>query len=305
MRVEYPVALDNDYAIWSAFGNHYWPAVYIVDAEGRIRYHHFGEGDYDECEWIIQQLLREAGSEGIDDDLVSVDRGGLRGAADWANLRSPETYLGYEQAAELRVSRRCRVRRASRLRRARVVAAQPLGPLRRLDGRAAGERAERSRRADRLPLPRPRRPPRPALASGHGRPVPRAARRRSLPAPPTGWTSTTRAAEPSSNPRLYQLIRQPGSIDDRTFEITFDRPRRRGLRLHLRLAVAGDVLVVLDVVATEQEAEVICGLLRSAGIACLTRQTNVGAGASDGLTVAGPYEVVVRAEDLEAAREVA
>jgi Putative prokaryotic signal transducing protein len=68
--------------------------------------------------------------------------------------------------------------------------------------------------------------------------------------------------------------------------------------------VAGDVRVVLDVVATEQEAEVICGLLRSAGIACLTRQTNVGAGASDGLTVAGPYEVVVRAEDLEAAREV-
>jgi hypothetical protein len=69
--------------------------------------------------------------------------------------------------------------------------------------------------------------------------------------------------------------------------------------------VAGDVLVVLDVVATEQEAEVICGLLRSVGLACLTRQTNVGAGASDGMPGAGPYEVVVRAEDLEAARELA
>jgi len=69
--------------------------------------------------------------------------------------------------------------------------------------------------------------------------------------------------------------------------------------------VAGDVLVVLAVVTTEQEAEVICGLLRSAGIACLTRQTNVGAGASDGLLVAGPFGVFVRAEDLEAAREVA
>ena len=68
--------------------------------------------------------------------------------------------------------------------------------------------------------------------------------------------------------------------------------------------MAGDVRVVLDVVATELEAEIICGLLRSAGIACLTRQTNMGAGASDGLTVVGPYEVVVRAEDLEAAREV-
>ena len=68
--------------------------------------------------------------------------------------------------------------------------------------------------------------------------------------------------------------------------------------------MAGDELKVLDVVATEQEAEVICGLLRSAGIACLTRQTNVGAGASDGMTVAGPYEVVVRAKNLEAAREI-
>ena len=68
--------------------------------------------------------------------------------------------------------------------------------------------------------------------------------------------------------------------------------------------MAGDVHAVLNVVSTEQEAEVICGLLRSAGIECLTRQTNVGAGASDGLTVVGPYEVVVRAEDLEAAREV-
>ena len=69
--------------------------------------------------------------------------------------------------------------------------------------------------------------------------------------------------------------------------------------------MAGDVHAVLNVVSTEQEAEVICGLLRSAGIECLTRQTNVGAGAADGLTVVGPYEVVVRAEDLEAAREVA
>jgi hypothetical protein len=69
--------------------------------------------------------------------------------------------------------------------------------------------------------------------------------------------------------------------------------------------MAGDGLVVLDVVATEQEAEVLCGLIRSAGIECLTRQTNLGAGASDGLSVVGPYEVVVRAEDLEAARELA
>ena len=98
MKVEYPIALDSDYAVWRAFNNMYWPAVYIADAEGRIRHHQFGEGNYDECEWAIQQLLREAGAEGVDDDLVSVTPDGFEAQADWTNLRSPETYLGYEQA---------------------------------------------------------------------------------------------------------------------------------------------------------------------------------------------------------------
>src|SRR4029079_8574309 len=98
MRVEYPVALDNDFAVWRAFGNRYWPAVYIADAEGRIRHHHFGEGGYDECERAIQQLLREAGAEGIGDDLVSFADDGFEAQADWTNLESPETYLSYEQA---------------------------------------------------------------------------------------------------------------------------------------------------------------------------------------------------------------
>lgn len=97
MRVEYPVAIDSDYGVWRDFGNRYWPAVYIADAEGRIRYHHFGEGDYEECERAIQMLLREAGVEGVGDDLVSVAPEGFEVQADWANLQSPETYLGYEQ----------------------------------------------------------------------------------------------------------------------------------------------------------------------------------------------------------------
>jgi len=97
LRVDYPIALDSDYGIWRAFGNRYWPAVYIVDAEGRIRQHHFGEGEYDECEWAIQMLLREAGAENISDDLVSLHPDGLEAQADWLNLRSPETYVGYEQ----------------------------------------------------------------------------------------------------------------------------------------------------------------------------------------------------------------
>jgi len=97
MRVWYPIALDSDYAIWRAFGNRYWPAIYIADAEGRIRHHQFGEGGYDECERGIQQLLREAGADGAAGDLVSLTPDGIEAQADWTNLRSPETYLGYAQ----------------------------------------------------------------------------------------------------------------------------------------------------------------------------------------------------------------
>jgi len=101
MRVEYPIALDSDYGVWSAFANRYWPAVYLADAEGRIRYHHFGEGDYEESEWMIQHLLSEGTGEGIDHELVSVAPDGFEAQADWTNLRSPETYLGYTQGQNL------------------------------------------------------------------------------------------------------------------------------------------------------------------------------------------------------------
>src|SRR5262249_1087041 len=94
MRVSYPVAVDNDYAIWDAFDNHYWPALYLVDAQGRIRSHKFGEGAYEQAEMMIQQLLAEAGIGGIPDALVSVDAQGAEAAADWSDLRSPENYLG-------------------------------------------------------------------------------------------------------------------------------------------------------------------------------------------------------------------
>src|SRR5829696_5148978 len=98
LRVPYPIAVDSDYGVWNAFDNHYWPAVYIADAQGRIRYHHFGEGEYAMQEMVIQQLLLEAGVEDVDPDLVSVDPVGLEVAADYHTLRSPETYLGYGQA---------------------------------------------------------------------------------------------------------------------------------------------------------------------------------------------------------------
>jgi thiol-disulfide isomerase/thioredoxin len=96
LHVDYPVAIDNDYRIWSAFDNHYWPALYLVDAHENIRHHRVGEDDYDQSETILQQLLTEAGG-GIGQELVSVDPDGVEAAADWDNLWSPETYLGYER----------------------------------------------------------------------------------------------------------------------------------------------------------------------------------------------------------------
>jgi len=97
MQVDYPVAVDNDYAVWDEFSNHYWPALYLVDAEGRIRYHQFGEGDYEEAERIIQQLLAEAGDKSVGHDLVAPDASGPEVAAAWSDLESGENYLGYER----------------------------------------------------------------------------------------------------------------------------------------------------------------------------------------------------------------
>jgi len=97
LQVDYPIAIDSDYAIWTAFDNHYWPALYFVDAQGQIRHHQFGEGDYEQSEMIVQQLLAEAGSGDIGDELVSVDTSGVEAAADWGSLRSGENYVGYER----------------------------------------------------------------------------------------------------------------------------------------------------------------------------------------------------------------
>ena len=93
--VDYPIAVDSDYNIWNAFNNQYWPALYFIDAQGRIRHHAFGEGDYDQSEMVIQRLLMEAGSSNLGDELVSVQPQGLEVAADWSSLKTPESYVGY------------------------------------------------------------------------------------------------------------------------------------------------------------------------------------------------------------------
>lgn len=97
-NIDYPVAVDNDYAVWRAFQNHYWPAHYFVDAQGRIRYHHFGEGEYDQSERVIQKLLAEAGKPATG-GLVAVNATGAEAAADTGDVQSPETYVGYARGA--------------------------------------------------------------------------------------------------------------------------------------------------------------------------------------------------------------
>ena len=96
--IDYPIVIDNDLAIWRAFNNEYWPALYFIDARGHIRHHQFGEGDYEQSETVIQQLLAEAAAQGIDHELTKVEGVGIEAAPDWADLRSPESYVGYDLA---------------------------------------------------------------------------------------------------------------------------------------------------------------------------------------------------------------
>jgi hypothetical protein len=224
MRVEYPIALDSDYAVWRAFGNRYWPAVYIADAEGRIRHHQFGEGHYDECERVIQQLLREAGVEGIGDDLVSVAAGGFEAQADWTNLESPETYLGYEQAqnfaspggAAFDESRTYAVPDSLMLNRWALSGDWTIERGASVLNRADGGIAFRYHARDVHLVMRQRE---------RGTSVPF---RVLLDGEPPGDAHGLDVDEQGDGtlvqPRLYQLIRRQGPVTDRTFGITFLAP---------------------------------------------------------------------------------
>ena len=223
MRVEYPIALDSDYGVWSAFGNRYWPAVYLADAEGRIRYHHFGEGEYDDGEWMIQHLLREARSEGIDEELVSVTAEGLEAQADWTNLDSPETYLGYQQGQNLDSPDG-------------LAYDEPRGyvapdSLQLNTWALAGnwtieERASVLNEAGgRIVFRFHSRDVHLVLRSRAGTSVPfHVLVDGDAPGAAHGLDVDEQGRGTLVEPRLYQLIRQPGSIDDRTFEIAFDAP---------------------------------------------------------------------------------
>jgi thiol-disulfide isomerase/thioredoxin len=98
LGITYPVAIDNDFAIWRAFHNEYWPAHYFIDAQGRIRHHHFGEGDYDGSEQVIRQLLAEAGETNLAGGLVAVHASGMEAAPDTSDVKSTETYIGFDRS---------------------------------------------------------------------------------------------------------------------------------------------------------------------------------------------------------------
>jgi thiol-disulfide isomerase/thioredoxin len=224
MAVEYPVALDSDYGVWRAFANHYWPAVYIADAEGRIRHHQFGEGGYEECERIVQRLLREAGGGRIRDDLVSVAAEGFEAQADWTNLGTPETYLGYEQAqnlaspggAALDELRTYAAPDRLKLNHWALSGDWTVEPGASVLQRAGGRIAFRFHARDvHLVLsPQARGTSVPFRVLVDGEP----------PGEAHGLDVDEQGRGTAVQPRLYQLIREPGPITDRTFEITFDAP---------------------------------------------------------------------------------
>ena len=129
--VTYPIAIDNNRAIWSGFGNHYWPALYFVDATGRVRDHHFGEGNYEESEMRIRQLLAAAGTGGAIDRAVRFRRGAWsRGRRRLGQLEVARNIRRPSQSRQLRVSWRCRGEYASPLCRSASLAPQSMGALR-------------------------------------------------------------------------------------------------------------------------------------------------------------------------------
>jgi thiol-disulfide isomerase/thioredoxin len=223
LKVTYPVAIDSNYGIWHAFNNEYWPAQYLIDGKGRIRYHHAGEGEYSECELVIQELLKENGATGLNGSTVSVSGEGVE-AAPGGIVQSPETYVGYRQAERFASPERM-------ARDSRKTYSQPARPSLNQWGlsgswnigsesavlqSAPGSILFRFRSRDLHMVLGP-------AASGE-----RARFRVKLdgaaPNQSFGSDSAPDGAGEVREPRLYQLIRQRSRIEDRTFEIEFLDP---------------------------------------------------------------------------------
>jgi thiol-disulfide isomerase/thioredoxin len=222
--VEYPVAIDSDYGVWRAFSNHFWPAVYIADHEGRLRYHHFGEGEYAATEMVIQQLLMDAGGHDVDQDLVDVMPVELEVAADWHTLRTPESYTGYLQAASFAQLELARFDEAATydlpsrlpLNAWGLAGTWTVARHAAIVGGPGGRIAFRFHARDVNLVMGP-------VSRGAAIPF-----RVFLDGQPAGDAHGTDVASDGggvvSDQRTYQLIRQSGRIDDRTVEIEFVEP---------------------------------------------------------------------------------
>jgi thiol-disulfide isomerase/thioredoxin len=209
LDVGYPVVIDNDFSIWRSFENHYWPAVYLVDGDGRVRFHHFGEEAYEETERAIQRLL------GVDEEPVRVDAGGLAEAADWGALRSPETYVGYARGER----RSDRPADGLALNQWALAGAWSVGEEAAVLDAAGGSIGYRFEGRDlNLVLAPP----------ASGAPVRFAVLLDGRPPGDAHGLDVDESGEGTlSEPRMYQLVRQRGTVRQRTFEITFDGPGAR------------------------------------------------------------------------------
>jgi len=219
LRVDHPIAVDNDFAVWRAFDNAYWPALYVVDAAGLIRHDHFGEEDYERSERVVQQLLREAGSDDVDDDLVAVVADGVHLAAGWDELESPETCVGYARATGFASAGGIRHDRSRvyeppaglTLNHWGLSGDWTVNPQIATANEPGGRIVHRFHGRDlNLVLGAPAGPLRFRVRLD-GEPPGRA----------HGLDVDERGDGTVAEDRLYQLIRQDGPIGDRTFEITF------------------------------------------------------------------------------------
>ena len=222
--IDYPVAVDNDYRVWTAFANHYWPALYFADAQGRIRHHHFGEGEYQQSEMVIQWLLAEAGSAGWEQAPAPVDIRGAEVPPDLADLRSAENYTGYQRTQGFAspggaiAGKPHAYQRPAQLRPNDWALAGDWT----MEGEAAtlneagGQVSCRFHARDLNLVMGPAAPGTPTRfrVSLDGQP----------PVAAHGADVDDEGNGTLSEPRMYQLIRQPGPIADATFEITFADP---------------------------------------------------------------------------------
>jgi thiol-disulfide isomerase/thioredoxin len=215
--IDYPVAVDNDYAIWSAFDNHYWPALYFVDTDGIIRDQHFGEGRYEQSERVLQRLL------GIEREPVSVEAVGVEAEADWDHLRTPETYLGFQRGEHFASRDRAAFDRRRtyelpdrlRLNHWALDGEWTIGAESVVVDEAGGSIALRFHARDAHLV----------LSPGSREPIPfRVLLDGEAPGPSHGVDVDEEGNGVLRDGRMYQLVRVHDEVRDRTLEITFGEP---------------------------------------------------------------------------------